>query len=124
MGRDVQSPYSLTTRIMGSLWGILTIVVAGPIMLWGQLWWRRGRGTETGLDIVSVARGATARYTWGEITSMRMVGYGPMTVPELTLANGCTIMLKRDRWEDLAPVLSAHNIPVHNPWARTSDNDG
>lgn len=120
----MQSPYSLGTRIMGSLWGVLTLVVAGPIMLWGHVWWRRGRATEGALEIVSTARGVTARYPWREIISMRMVGYGPMTVPELTLANGRTVMLKRDRWEDLAPILSAHNIPVHNPWTETPSNDG
>ena len=92
-------------------------------MLWGAMWWLRGRATDKGLDCVSAIRGVTAHYAWGDIASMQMVGYGPMTVPELTLSSGRRVLLKRDRWDDLAPVLSAHDIPVHNPWAIVS-NDG
>ena len=123
MAKHLHAPHSLPTRIMGSLWGALTIIVAGPIMLWGTVWWLRGRATDKGLDIVSVIRGVTAHYAWSDIASMQMVGYGPMTVPELTLNNGLTVLLKRDRWDDLAPTLSAHGIPVHNPWGIVS-NDG
>ena len=124
MSRDTEQRYSPSTRIMGSLGGVLTIVIASPIILLGQLWWRRARVNETGLEVFSWVRGVIGRYRWSEISSMRMVGSGGMTFPELTLANQRAIPLKLAQWEDLAPALSAHGIPTENIWLDEPDNDG
>jgi hypothetical protein len=121
MGSNADSSRSLSTRIIGSLWGALTVIVAGPILLWGALWWLRARETDDALEIISRIRGVTARHPWAHIASMKMVGCGPMIVPKIQLRNGRTILLKRDSWRALAPVLAAHSIPVHNLWALPDD---
>ncbi len=107
---------SLGTRVVGSLWGLLTLAVYWPMHLWWRLFAHRARPSDAGIEIYSGIRGAISKHPWSEVSEMREVGYGPMTCPELSLVDGRKFLLRLERWDELAAIVASHRVPVHSPW--------